>query len=643
MTASGVEVASSGLRIDGEEHPLLSGEVHPWRVDPDSWEPVLDAMANVGVGFVSAYVPWSVHEVARGRFDFGSPHLDVPRFLRLVSERGLKAIVRPGPDCASELPDSGWPKRILNDDRCRARRPDGRPYVLLTATAPAFPPSYASKVFLDEVEIWYRGFCEVMAPLQYPDGPIVACQVDNEIGYHFQPNTFALDYHPDSIAGFQGFLEQTYGGIGELNEAYGYSYKSFEEVSPPVDGADEPEVRRVDWVEWREVHLREALTTLAGMLRSAGMDKVPFIHNDYPRMATPLDPAALEAEAGIAIAAGDIYTTKEGGPWLREFVRYLAGTSRFPVLLELGAGWLTLPWLFPARLDRSDQEIVSLRSFFGGIRGANVYMMVERDRWYGSPISVRGHQRKESAEFLRELFDLVRSSGLLGMKRWAPVLLLENRNENRRVAARETLGAASPSAVPLFPVDRRLMEIPHPDTEVLRQWESGLSKVLNEAGVDHDRAVSVSAGDLKRYEVVVMPCLHSIDPRLWGRLVEAARSGVKVVVGPRLPTVDQHLRPSNFDQGPIELINDFRNLSEFLPEPPFRRGVATVDLHAWRGDRDEEILAAFNSTGEEVTTSLEFSGSPHFEGIWRTPSFEGEGRAEVTIGPWGFGIWKVQR
>lgn len=462
MDQEAVEVTPTGFKIGGEVHPILSGEVHSWRLDPARWGAILDLVANTGFNTVSTYVPWSVHETGPTAYDFSGAR-DVARFLEMAAERGLWAIVRTGPDAASEIPDSGWPRRVLQDSRIWALRSNGLPYILPTATSHVFPPSYMSQLFLDEVAHWYDAVFEVLAPLQYPDGPIIASQVDNEIGYHFQPHTFAMDYHPDSISGYREF----HGGRTDTNG--------------------------IGWVAWREEYLRRALDTLASMQRERGMDRVPLIHNDYPRMATPLDPTALEESGIVDVAAGDIYTGKEGGYWMKEFVRYVAGTSRHPFLLELGAGWLTLPWIFPVRVSPIDQEHITLRAFLGGIRSANVYMLVERDRWYASPIAADGTPRPERLDLYRRLKDMLSGTGLHEMHRWAPVLLLENRSESRRVAAREILGDYAPALPHLFPVDRRLLETPHPNTDLLRTWEAGLTRALNKSGVDFDRAVSSSS------------------------------------------------------------------------------------------------------------------------------------------------------
>ena len=68
---------------------LFAAEVQYWRLDPDCWRPVLEAALEAGLPGISSYVPWEVHEVAPGRFDFeGSTHpaRDLVRYLDLVRE-----------------------------------------------------------------------------------------------------------------------------------------------------------------------------------------------------------------------------------------------------------------------------------------------------------------------------------------------------------------------------------------------------------------------------------------------------------------------------------------------------------------------------------------------------------------------------
>ncbi|HXF33101.1 MAG TPA: beta-galactosidase, partial [Candidatus Acidoferrales bacterium] len=168
--------------------PLVCGAMHYWRLEPSAWGPGLDAMRAMGMRVVETYVPWGAHEVSppdppqagrrdrkRPAFDFGQtrPRLDVARFLRMVHERGMLAIVRPGPHINAELTYFGLPERVVWDGACQAKTPKGNP-VMLPLVPVGFPvPSYASEAFHEEVEGWFEACIPVLSPLRHPEGPIV--------------------------------------------------------------------------------------------------------------------------------------------------------------------------------------------------------------------------------------------------------------------------------------------------------------------------------------------------------------------------------------------------------------------------------------------------------------------------------------
>jgi len=596
-----VEVGRTGLVWDGAEHRFLSGEVHPWRLDRADWPRVLDAVAGLGFTAVSTYVPWVVHDGG----DFAG-NKDIEAFLGLGHQRGMKSIVRIGPDCGAELETSGWPRRILDDEACQARRPNGLPYLLVTATGHCFPPSYASKTVLDEVRRWYDEIVPRLARWQHPDGPVVACQVDNEQGYHFQAHTYALDYHPDAIEQFRAF-------VGDPA------------AEPPRDGADGPEAPRLQWVAFKEHHLRATLATLAGWVRERGMDRVPIVHNDYPRLTTPQDLGALERSGAVDCAAADVYTSRHGSRFMRDVVRHLCGSSKLPFLAELGAGWLTLPWLLPGGTTAQDEEVIHRRALLGGARAANVYMLVERDRWFGSPLSRKG-ERRPSAELYPRLHALLDRLRLHELERDAPVLLVENRTEAARVAARQTLGGVVTCFRQVLPLDPAVCDLPHPDTDTLRAWERGLSGALDGTGVDCDRASSHALPDLTRYRVVLMPCLDALAPAVWDALVEAAERGVIVGVGPRLPRFDDRLEPHDFRPGRVVLLDDPADAASLLPEPRVACDAGEVDITTWVNDERVVVVAA-NSADRRVDVKLGCDGhsqamtlEPFAVEVWEVPA-----------------------
>src|SRR5690606_13459497 len=85
-----VEIHPHGLRLcdPGEIVPLWAGAMHYWRHAPEDWSSCLDAMKAMGLRLVDIYVPWGVHEVAQGTFDFGQHYarLDVARFVELCGQ-----------------------------------------------------------------------------------------------------------------------------------------------------------------------------------------------------------------------------------------------------------------------------------------------------------------------------------------------------------------------------------------------------------------------------------------------------------------------------------------------------------------------------------------------------------------------------
>ena len=65
-----VEIKDNEIAIGKEKISLLSGEVHYWRLNPNSWKDALSRVRDMGLEIVSTYVPWQYHEVQRGVFDF---------------------------------------------------------------------------------------------------------------------------------------------------------------------------------------------------------------------------------------------------------------------------------------------------------------------------------------------------------------------------------------------------------------------------------------------------------------------------------------------------------------------------------------------------------------------------------------------
>jgi len=271
-------------------------------------------------------------------------------------------------------------------------------------------------------------------------------------------------------------------------------------------------------------------------------------------------------------------------------------------------------------------------------------MAVERDRWYGSPIDRHGRVREEFAPLLRRVLALVSDLRLDAMRRTAPVLLVENREQSRRREARSTLGGIVPAFTAQMPFEFRLTALPHDDDAVERRVEAAVRRALDAASVDWDHASSSSLPDLTRYACVVMPALDVAGVAAWEGLRAAARAGVRVVVGPRVPRLDASLREHAFDASDFAVMRDAEDLAAALPQPAFAVSDGTVRLRHWSGEGGE-VLAAFNHSAEPCTVTLGAASPATLTPYWRddVPGGEVAPHVEVTLPSWGVQIWQVSR
>jgi beta-galactosidase len=575
-----VRVGSGGLLLGEEQLPVWSAEVHYCRLDPANWPRVLDAVVDLGFTCVSSYLPWFVHEQPDRSIDFTGAR-DVARFWTLAAERGLKVIARPGPNQGAEYETSGWPRRVLDDPACQALRPDGRPYLLPTATHHAFMPSYASQATLAEIAHWYDVIAPLVSAHQWPDGPIVAAHVDNEMGYHFQSHPFALDYHPDAITQWHEF-------VGE-------------QIDPPRDGRDGSLEHRLAWIAFREHHLRRSIGTLGGMMRERGIDRIPLLHNDYPRTTTPFDSRALEGSGAVDVATGDVYATRHGGRFVQHYARHLSGTSKLPWLAEAGVGWITLPWLLPMAVDPADGPHNLWRALAGGVRAFNVFMAVERDRWYGAPISATGELREPLASAYRRILTTLREFDWSHLERTPRVLMLENRDLARREAATAIGGALVPPFAQVLPLDRRLFDGASVEADAVAAWERDWRTRLDDADVDWDAASTSSMPDLAGYDVVICPRSDLLGEQPAAALAKAAADGVRVIS------------------------SDIEMSTEDL-----------ADLGRWRSDTsDVDVTRFINAEGEHVLLAVNGSDVP------RTVTLQGPSVIDVRLAPWAAEVVRV--
>jgi beta-galactosidase len=584
--------------------------MHYWRHHPDEWEPGLDGIVSMGLRLLDVYVPWGIHEIAPGLFDFGSKkaQLDVVRFLELAHDRGLKVVLRPGPHINAELTYFGLPERIVWDRACQARTPGGHP-VMLPMVPLAFPvPSYASDVFHDETGLWFEAMGKALAPECHPDGPIVLIQVDNEGALYFRDGPYDQDYHPDAVRLFRTFLRAKYGTAKELGDAWGEARATFATIEPPrrfdAKQADEL-VRHLDWMEFHEHLLTRAMDRMARALADAGFDGLPTMHN-FPvgESATPLNAGRITDV--IDFVGLDYYhhaTPTEHMSILRrtsELASRCEGRGVPAYGAEVGAGF---PPFF-APIDEADSLYTLLAALAYGLRGYNLYMAVERDRWVGAPIDRRGQRRPLAAKFeaLSRALDATRFHELV---RATPVRLVVPRSLRRLARASHAFGPLTPALFNILGAGFRescieddfgLGDVPTIAGEAyLRAFERALSA----RGVPFAYAGGESLEESVRgAQWIVCSTFAGVKREVFAQLQAAQDAGALVTIGPHVPDRDGSRRrttpaasrskPSRTPAAPTRWSRAESNSSTCPPTPSIqatRSSACTRTRKAWGASR----------------------------------------------------------
>ncbi|KAF8601289.1 hypothetical protein BDV93DRAFT_495966 [Ceratobasidium sp. AG-I] len=175
QSTAAVTIDQHSLMLDGKRLMIYAGEFHPWRLPPTPlWRDILekmkvcvvvsmqnfsDASSQAG-GFnaVSIYLHWGITEGKRSVLSFEG-HRSITKFLDTAKSVGILVIVRPGPYINAETTGGGYPGWLTN--------------VLETARQNGTEFTQAWKPWIEEVS-------KQVAPYQYPDGPVIAMQAENE-------------------------------------------------------------------------------------------------------------------------------------------------------------------------------------------------------------------------------------------------------------------------------------------------------------------------------------------------------------------------------------------------------------------------------------------------------------------------------
>ncbi|MCL4234043.1 MAG: hypothetical protein KJ042_05955, partial [Deltaproteobacteria bacterium] len=215
-------------------------------------------------------------------------------------------------------------------------------------------------------------------------------------------------------------------------------------------------------------------------------------------------------------------------------------------------------------IDLDDHRFITPSAMMWGLRGFNWYMIVERERWYGSPITRRGGIRKNHYAFYAEFIALVQKHRLFDLRRSAAATVLVPRIYDRLGSVTNVFAHITPmpfesrlGAEGMYREDRfGTAYCPQIDHErMTRAFQEGLEA----AGI----TVRTSDGSddhlARESRAIFCPGFEFMDRALQDRLVEAMRRGRAVVIGPEAPSRDEWMSEYAAFEGflgrPIEVLD----------------------------------------------------------------------------------------
>lgn len=347
-------------------------------------------------------------------------------------------------------------------------------------------------------------------------------------------------------------LRDKYGRIEILNERYRASYPDFEEVEPPRDFEARTQVelpRHFDWVEYKEYQITYSLTRIARMWRERGVEGVPIFQDVAWQYSSPLDIIDLEGRRDIDWVGMNLYRNREEYPNIRRKVKYLAGSTILPFVPEFGSGlWCHHPKTFLPE----EEEFITFSALMHGLKAVNFYMLVERERWQGSPITRDNRRRTEYYEFFTRLNAFLRDNRFHRFKKQCDILVLLNYDLGRFGALYHTLDLGYMYMLdvpPALHVPEVELGFSHDLKAEADDWHEGnwlnrLTQTLAENHYDYNLSdTHLPLEHLQAYPVACMPTFDFMDLVLQEKLMAYVQRGGRLVIGPIVPYLDMDMRP----------------------------------------------------------------------------------------------------
>jgi beta-galactosidase len=328
-----------------------------------------------------------------------------------------------------------------------------------------------------------------------------------------------------------------------------------------------------------------------------------------------------------------------------------------PYAPELGVG--APPWFTP--LSQDDSLYCAMCALAYGLRGFNLYMAVDRNRWYGAPIDSRGKARPDAQPW-KQLIGLLGELRFHELERKVEVGLVIPSEYRRLSRATHLLGGVlSPSAVEAVggtPVEACSEDALGFKGPVQVLWWRMLAKVsdaLTVAGIPYVYVDSeADPSRLAGLRLIITPTYEFVSPQRWTKLSDAARKGTRIVYGPASPTLDEAMnahkfgRLRNAQQVLIDSPEDANALISKLTEElglgyAYRAHPAPVETSVHEDGLGPRVLFVMNPSTSPVSATVELPNPTVLEDGLTQEQLEGREEVQIPLASLSCRIFKIMQ
>jgi beta-galactosidase len=523
-------VSENRFTIGKEVYYPFSVEMHYFRVDKRYWSICFERIKKAGFRIISTSVPWNLHQDNNKNIDFSGyndPRKDLVVFLELAREFGFKIILRPGPSIASQWPNGGLPQFLFSDLEIFARDSKGQELRLKddVGVPGGYLPSYLHSHFHHFLRNYFKTFIETTKNYVHPRGPIFMVELDFETSFGRYLDPGSADYNPDVIAKYYPeFLASRYEDIKKLNQLYRDKAENFAAVEPPRDFRDldlKDLPKAFDWFRFRDYMLKTYLSTLQDIFKSYTVEPL-FIRSLYFRPSDLLpafDLVSHEKESMLGTNVfpdGSYFDLIQKGRFLKgeyDFAwasSFVSGSSATEKQLQGNAQ------LFPDGLRR----FYLVSGLVSGYKGFNHYMFIDRDHWYGAPLSKDG-TISTGYEVIKHF-----NAAILNVK-------LHELEWNRKICV---MGNRQYQWMRLLNNPKQFEYI----EPLMADSSAGFCRDLMRLKIDYDIRETFDIEKLSKYDIVYIPTAEFMPAEMQEAILELLKKGVTVIACGLMPKYDEN-------------------------------------------------------------------------------------------------------